>query len=255
MIKPVLTYAGIFLGVFIIALLALFPYSSVANAVLTRQIQTNKLPATYTNLDSGLFRTKITGVTFNNVTTPGGRVIDTLNLGDISVSYTPLSALTYGVKAVINSGYGTANLKYNKNNLNIDAVLNFSRIANTMNFQAAGDLNVIAKYSNKDHKGTFNLSSGAFTVFIPGFGPVKGESLTAEGTISANIIIISSLKTTGENMTLEDAKGQIQLDTVNIQRSVINIVGRAQYAGLAGNFGIKGTLGAPQFNLQAPKSE
>ncbi len=250
--KRILTYAGLFLAVFIIALLAVFPYSAVVDTVLSELIRANKMLLTYTEVKSGLFHTTVTGVAVNNIPF-GGRVIDRINLGDIKLSYSPLSALTRNVSAVLESPYGTANIKYGKSGINADASLNVGRLGGILNFRAAGELEVAARYNEKDKKGSFSLNSGAFTATIPGFMEVKGGSLSGEGTVDGNTIMITSLKTTGDNMVLESAGGRITLDRVDTMRTDLNITGRVKYMGANLDFGVKGTLANPQASMQTPQ--
>ncbi|MDR0453220.1 MAG: type II secretion system protein GspN [Deferribacteraceae bacterium] len=249
MTKKTIKYAGIFTAFFIAALLALFPYSSVADSALMKLITENKLPVSYTKVKSGLFRTNITGVTLNNITI-GDQIIDKINLGNIKLSYTPFSLLTHSVKAFINSDYGTANIKYSKNNVIADTALNISRLAGTLKFQAAGELKITIKYNSKDLKGVLNLNSSSFTLSLPVLGPVKGDSLTAECTITGNILMITSLKIAGDNLTVENADGQIELNRENIKRSTLNITGKARVMGLTSDFGIRGAINSPQFSTQ-----
>ena len=249
MTKKTFKYAGVFALVFIAAFLIFFPYSSVVDALLLRQIASNKLPVTYAKVESGLFHTAISDVTVSVINGDSGV---TISLGDINFSYSPLSLLTHGVKAHLDSSYGTAAVRYGRSGADAEATLNVSRLANTLGFRASGSLGVNVRYNNKEGKGVFNLSSGAFTFFLPGFGPVNGDSLTAEGTIAGNFLTVTSLETAGEGMVLEDVKGPIFINMTDFQRSSLNLTGKASFMGLKSDFNIRGPFGNLQFSMQTP---
>jgi type II secretion system protein N len=239
-VRKNLIHIAIFMGVFFVAVAAMFPYSMIVQSVLDKQIAVNKVPMTYSSIDCTLFKTTLKGVNMNY----GGNNIE---LGEVTLRYSPLSALTRKVRANLNSPYGLAEVIHSGGELRADATLDLFRISKIIKQSAQGELTVNLDYDLEKKTGAINLSSGEFTVQTPAM-QVKGDSLLGVGEIADSMINLTSFEVKGDSGV--KATGKIVLDRENIRRTMLNLSGEASIMGMTSKFAVRGMLSKPIFTLQ-----
>ncbi len=238
--KKVLIYSAVFLVIFIIAFLIFLPMQQIVDSALYRVLSANRIALRYSNVESGLFSTKINGLIFNNQ----GEDID---LGNLVIKYSPFSIITQKAVASADTPYGKATAVHTKGTINADIDIDMSRIAKLFSQNATGELKGNAMFNYKEKNGTFELQSGPFTVQTP-LMKFTGDSIKGDGSISDNTLVLNRLETTGQSQV--KVSGQITFEPTNFYRSAINLTGEGKIMGMGSNFVIRGTIGSPQFLLQ-----
>jgi hypothetical protein len=234
-IFPILT----FIAVFIVSLLAFFPYDRIVKQELDKAIGANNIPITYTDVSSGPFSTTLYGV---QVTKP-----QEADLGDVKLSYSPLSILTRKATANIDNGFGKAVIVHKGSAVHLDADLDVDRISRLAGEEAAGLVKAVVDYDYAEQTGTFTLSSGALQAKTP-MMTVNADSLSGNGSIAGNVITIAEIKTEGTAGV--NLKGVVQLDMKNVIYSMLNLEGEGSIMGMKSAFTLTGRLNAPRFNLK-----
>lgn len=232
----IVSYVITFVAVFIVALMLLFPYDKLAKTLIDTQLAQYHIPVTYADIRSGLFSTKVSGLEYN------GNL-----LGDIKVAYTPVSVITKRIKAVVDSPFGKAEAKYKGTTLTLNAVPDAGRISRLFGQNFEGEPVINAVYDTSTMKGSFNVTSGAFTAQSP-IGSVLLDGFDGEGLIDGKVLHIDRFETRGSYVI--SLNGAINIDTFNIRRSPLSLNGEANIMGAKSRFTVRGTLGNPQPILQ-----
>jgi hypothetical protein len=239
-VKKILLCAAVFIAVFFISLLFFLPFDKAAEKAINTVIIKNRLPLTYKEVNSGLFSTTVSGVELH-------RAGQTIELGDPKLRYSPLSLISGKVSAELENAFGTVKISNAGKSAEAEAVLDAARISKVLSQDAAGVLNIKAKYDFTLKTGSWEADSTQFAVQTP-LMKVTGKSLKAGGAITENVLMVQNFSAEGD-LPLK-LTGQIRIDTVNIAASRINLSGEVSLYGNITGFILQGTLLAPKFQLR-----
>jgi hypothetical protein len=239
-VKKIFFHIFLFAAVFFISVIAFFPFNAAAQKAVNTLILKNKLPVSYSGLEVGLFSASLNGVGlyYNG---------EALDVGDINLSYSPLSLKTRKVSAAMENGFAVLKAENKRNIISAEAELDVDRIAKIAGQAAEGRLNINLSYDYSAKNGTWEAASDRFAFQTP-IMKISGANLKANGNIAGENIIIQNFSSGGDfPITIT---GQIYINSINAAASRLNLNGEVTLAGTPTPFTLQGTLAAPKFSLR-----
>lgn len=237
-----LLYILLFIAVFTTGLMVFLPYDKIVQSAVNKEIIKNNLPVRYTAVESGLFTTTFYEVLVYDV---NGRY-DPVELGDVKISYSPLSVFSRKAQVNLKNVYGQAQVNHTKNKITASVYADLRRLTPYFKAQLGGNMDVNINYDYINRTGDYTLSSTDAKVDVNGIN-LAFTSVSSSGSLLGNILTISGLTATG---TAElTASGQIRLDFKDIHRSLIKAEGEGKMLGMQSRFNVYGVLANPQIKV------
>ena len=236
--KRILICAGIFIVVFAITLVAVFPLTSVAKQEIDRQIALYNIQMTYTGFESGIFSTTMDGISYMGIP-----------VGDLKISYSPLSALTRKVHVTTESDILALDATNKGDELTAAVDADLQRLINMLSLaipdikaDIKGRAVANASYNLAEMKGKLSLTGTDFEVQTP-MMPLMLKSFNAEADLDNTSIIITSFNSEPINIAIT---GRITINPNETKNSLLDL--RAEAMGQ--KFSIRGRLGRPVFTAE-----
>jgi hypothetical protein len=239
-VKKIFFHILLFAAVFIISVIAFFPFNVAAQKAVNTLILKNKIPVSYSGLEVGLFSASLNGVglSYNG---------EALDFGDINLSYSPLSLKTRKISAAVENGFAVLKAENKGNIIGAEVNLDVDRIAKIAEQSAEGRLNISISYDYTAKSGTWEAASERFAFQTP-IMRISGANLKANGNITGENIMIQNFSSEGDFPIT--VTGQIHLNSVNAAASRLNLNGEVTLAGTPTPFTLQGVLAAPKFSLR-----
>lgn len=216
--KNILAVISVFSAVFIISLFLMFPYSAIIGYAFDKASSKAGITAGYTALDAGPF-----SADFENLE------INSAPVGDMKVSYSPLSVFTKKATILIQGPVNSQiELSPEKTvyaaEINSALINSFAKGAAVFNtpFKFAGTANPA------ENKAEFTAVAESIEIDSP-IGKLPFENITAQISVNGSSITVKKL-TSKDSMNL-NMKGIIRINPADIQSSVVNIKGSADVFG------------------------
>ena len=214
----------IFLLSFIIFIWLMFPYRYMAETAL-RKTGTN---LSWASLSSGPFSTLLTGLE-----------MDGKPIGDVKISYSPLSLITRSVH-LSSKGPVTAEAKLSQSDCEFEADIN-PALVNSLTDKAelSGRLTVKGKASPKEHTASAVIYSDKTGIQTP-MGKLDFEKVNANLSVKGDTVTINKL-TSQDDMKL-NLKGDVRYVRVAPDKSIVNITGSVNLLGSEKEITLKGRM-------------
>lgn len=211
MIKKITYGSIVFIVSFIIFTWLMLPYEQFAESMISRAIADSGANISYSELKSGPFSTKISGIE-----------AETMPIGDVTLSYSPLSMITRSAGLKF-EGSINGEGKISSKELNFLTTINPSLVNSQIELaELEGELRVEGRVPFQGEPALFAANSDKITVTTP-LGPLAFEKVSSIVSVKGSNIDLKSLKS-DDSMKL-NLKGAVRLNKRNIDRSSANISG------------------------------
>lgn len=224
----ILISAGIFILAFAAALWAFFPFGSYIENTAAKSAKNMGMRLKYESVDSGMFSTKLTGVSINEN-----------EIGDFTFHHTPLTLLT-GSMSVDVKGIYTAQAKISDSNMEFDVTTSGSAldfIKEPVVLQ--GNVNVKGDIDIKSDTSKVTVNADKMLMKTP-LGEMPFENISTDVETKGKMININHLRSSDKNEM--DMKGTIRLNKLNIVNSDVDLSGTIKFAGQKQNISIRGEV-------------
>jgi hypothetical protein len=233
MIKKILINAAIFLGCTIVFLIVFFPYAKVLEYYANIAAAKAHISLSIGSTEAGAFGADLSDIKI------GDFAADSLEL-----RYSPFSVLTRSISAKLDSEIATGEASHKGGEVSIKTMLELDKIPQVAESGLGGE--VILNLAMKDWRGTGTIAAPKLT--IPSdFGPVTFNNITGNLAIEKQMITVSSL--TSEGTAKINLNGNIRINQVNANRSVIALAGTVSVAGMNKRITITGQVMNPKITV------
>lgn len=234
--KKIALCVAIFLGAFIVGVIAFMPFGAIASKYIIQTASKNNIDLRFDTLNIGFFGAEMTNIKTGNM------VVD-----NVALKYNPVGLIFKRFSFNAKSPFFIADGKMAGDEVTADIRGSVASIAGLAKCTGSGSVNVKGKYNLATKEGSVDLSSGAITFAHPLMN-VEADSLNGNAGIKGNLITVSNLSAKGK--TSLEGKGTVVLNTKKIEFSTLDLEGKAGMMGMDLNFKVQGAAYSPRFITQ-----